>query len=152
MILHGQSAVDALESAEGILLTEMERRVVMCEGFATEPYHCTSNVLTSGCGQTGHWIDKPFRDAFNYHADKAAALFPEWRLYPTWLKAELVQACYRGDLLASKRTCELIRARKWEEAAIEFLDHKEFKDQKTPDGIKKRILAVHYALMLRACQ
>lgn len=152
MILHGQAAVDALEASEGILLTEMERRTVLCEGWATEPYHCTAGVLTSGCGQTGHWIDKPFRDAFNHHADRAAARFPEWRSFPSYLKTELIQIEYRGDLGSSKKTCELIRARKWEAAATEFLDHKEFKDPKTSEGIKKRILAVHYALMLRAVQ
>jgi hypothetical protein len=152
MIYRGQAAIDALEASEHILLTELERRTVWCEGYSTEEYLCDNGVTTSGCGQTGHWIGKPFRECFNYHADRAAARFPDWRLFGTWLKAELIQAEYRGDLGASKRTCELIRARKWEEAAIEFINHKEFKDPDTSEGIKARILAVHYALMLKSVQ
>jgi len=148
----GQAAVDALEAREGILVTELERRTVMCEGYATEKYLCDKGVETDGCGQTGRWIGRPFREAFNYHADRAAARFPEWRLFPSHLKIELVQIEYRGDLGTSKKTCELIRARKWEAAAMEFLDHAEFKDPGTSKGIKKRILAVHYALMLMECQ
>jgi hypothetical protein len=152
VIYHGQAAIDALESAERILLTELERRTVWCEGYATKEYYCENGVKTSGCGQTGHWIGKPFRECFNYHADRAAARFPEWRLFPPHLKIELVQIEYRGDLGKSKKTCTLIRARKWEEAAIEFINHKEFQDPDTSAGIKARILAVHYALMLRAVQ
>jgi len=152
MIYHGQAAVDAVEAKEGILLTEMERRTVMCEGYATEPYKDTKGILTSGCGQTGHWIDKPFRDAFNHHADRAAARFPDWRLYPSYLKSELVAAEYRGDLGLSRKACEHIRNGRWEIAAGEFLDNDEYRNPATSDGIKRRLRALHYALLLRAMQ
>lgn len=152
MIYHGKAAIDALEHDEGIELTEIERRTVMVEGYATEPYECTSGVLTDGCGQTGQWIGKPFRDAFGHHMDRAKALLPDWRIYPAYLKAELMQAVYRGDLGSSPKACALMRARKWGAAAAEWLDHKEYKAADTPDQIKRRILAVHYALMLMECQ
>ncbi len=152
MIYHGKEACDVLEAKEHILLTEMERRVVMCEGYATEPYEDTKGILTSGCGQTGYWIDKPFRDAFNTHADRAAARFPDWRLMPTYLKTELVASEYRGDLGLSRKACEHIRNGRWEAAAGEFLDNNEYRDPATPESIKRRLRALHYALLLRSQQ
>lgn len=152
MIYHGKQAVDALEAKENILLTEMERRTVMCEGYADEPYRDTKGILTSGVGQTGHWIDKPFRDAFNHHADRCAARFPEWRMMPSYLKTELVQCEYRGDLGLSKKACEHVRNGRWEAAAGEFLDNAEYRNPATPEGIKRRLRALHYALLLRSQQ
>lgn len=152
MIYHGRDAIAALEAAEGIELNEIERRTVLCEGYATEPYTCTSGVLTDGCGQTGEWIGRPFRDAFLHHVERAKKILPDYRMYPTGLKAELMQACYRGDLTGSPKACQFMRSGLWEAAAIEWLNHKEYKAPDTPRGIKKRILAVHYALMLMECQ
>lgn len=154
MIYHGQAAIEALERDEGIELNEIERRTVMCEGYSTEPYpdSDTPPTLTNKVGQTGEWLHRPFRDAFLHHVERAKAILPNWRTYPTGLKAELMQACYRGDLVASPKACRLMREGKWEQAAVEWLDHAEFQDVDTPKQIKKRILAVHYALLLMECQ
>lgn len=152
MIYHGKEACDVLEAKEHIMLTEMERRVVMCEGYSDEPYKDTKGILTSGVGQVGYWIDKPFRDAFNNHADRAAARFPDWRLMPTYLKTELVQSEYRGDLGLSRKACEHVRNGRWEAAAGEFLDNDEYRNPATPEGIKRRLRALSYALLLRSQQ
>jgi len=151
-IFHGKAACDALEAAEGIELSEMERRVVMLEGYATEPYKCTAGVLTNGCGQTGEWISRPFRDSFLHHVERAKARFPDWRLFPSYLKTELVQAEYRGDLGLSKKACEHLRNGRWETAAGEFLDNAEYRNPATSEGIKRRLRALHYALLLRSQQ
>lgn len=151
-IFHGKAACDALEAKEGILLTDMERRVVMVEGYSDKPYKDTKGILTSGVGQTGEWLNKPFRDSFNHHADRCAARFPDWRLFPSYLKTELVQSDYRGDLGLSPKACDHVRNGRWEVAAGEFLDNAEYKNPATPEGIKKRLRALHYALMLRAMQ
>ncbi len=152
MIYHGKQAVDALEAAEGIELNEMERRVVWCEGYATKPYKDTKGILTSGVGQTGEWLTRPFRDGFLHHVERCKARFSDWRLYPSYLKAELVQAEYRGDLGLSPKACSHVKNGRWEAAAGEFLDNAEYRNAATPEGIKRRLRALHYALMLRAMQ
>lgn len=152
-IYHGARAVWELERAEGITVTELEHRTVMCEGYATEMYQCTrpsGGVWTSGVGQTGEWIGKPFREAFEHHVKRAQSHIPDLLVFPGFLQAELIQAEYRGDLGISPKACRLIRGGLWKEGAIEFLDHDEYQNPKTSQGIKDRIMAVHYALMLRA--
>lgn len=151
-IYHGRAAIEALEHDEGIELNEIERRTVMVEGYATEPYQDTKGIWTNKAGQTGEWLNRPFRDAFLHHVERAKKILPDWRIYPTGLKAELMQACYRGDLTGSPKACQFMRSGLWEAAALEWLNHQEFQDPDTPKGIKKRILAVHYALMLMECQ
>jgi hypothetical protein len=153
MILHGAEACAALEQAQGIELNEMERRVVMCEGYASgEPYRDTKGILTSGVGQTGEWLNRPFRDAFLHHVERVKNRFPDFRLFPSYLRTELVASEYRGDLGLSPKACEHVRLGRWEVAAGEFLDNAEFKNPATPEGIKRRLKALHYALMLRAMQ
>jgi len=151
-IYHGRQACEALEAAEGIELNEMERRVVMLEGYSDEPYRCTANVLTCGVGQTGEWLNRPFRDSFLHHVERCKARFPDWRLYPAYLKTELVASEYRGDLGISRKACEHVRNGRWEAAAGEFLDNAEYRSPSTPEGIKKRLRALHFALMLRSVQ
>jgi len=152
VIYHGKSACDALEAAEKIELTPAERRIVMLEGYATEQYRCTAGILTNGCGQTGEWIARPFRDSFMHHVERAKARFNDWRTYPEYLKTELIQAEYRGDLGQSPKAISFIRAGLWEAAANEFLNSAEYRNPATPKQIKRRMLAVHYALRLRAQQ
>jgi len=153
-IYHGRAAIEALEHDEGIELNEIEQRTVMCEGYSTEPYPDSDDqpTLTNKVGQTGEWLYRPFRDCFLHHVERAKKMLPNYRTFPTGLKAEIMQACYRGDLALSPKACALMRDEKWEQAAAEWLDHKEYKSEDTPDGIKRRIRAVHYALMLRAMQ
>lgn len=152
MILHGTAACAELERVEGIELTEIERRTVMCEGYSNAIYKDTKGIPTYGVGQTGIWLNKPFREAFNHHVERVKNRLPDYRTYPSYLKAELVQAEYRGDLGLSPKACEHIRNGRWEVAAGEFLDNDEYRNMQTPEGIKKRLRAVHYALLLRSQQ
>jgi hypothetical protein len=151
-IYHGTRAVWELEKAEGITLTEIEHRTVMCEGYATEPYPDSDDppTLTNKVGQTGEWLHKPFREAFEYHVKRAQKRIPDLLVFPGFLQAELIQAEYRGDLGLSPKACQFIRWGQWRKGAVEFLNHAEYQNPKTPQGIKDRIEAVHYALMLRA--
>lgn len=152
MILHGAAACNELERVEGIELNELERRVVMCEGYSNAIYRDTKGIQTYGVGQTGEWLNRPFRDAFLHHVERVKNRFPDYRTYPTYLKAELVQAEYRGDLGLSPKACEHVRMGRWEAAAGEFLDNAEYRNTMTPEGIKKRLRALHYALLLRSQQ
>jgi hypothetical protein len=58
-----------------------------------------------------------------------------------------MSAFYRGDIQQSPMFRKLFNEYKYEEAAIEFLDHKEYKAKNTPKQIKQRIKEVHDAIM-----
>jgi hypothetical protein len=152
MKLHGEAAVKAVEEREGRKLSYAEWRVVMVEGYATEIYPDTKNIPTVGVGQTGEWLHRSFKDAFQHHVERAKQRLPDLDEYPAFLFAEIIQAEYRGDLGYSKKACAHMRLGRWQIAAAEWLDHAEYKRADTSKGIKKRIKAVHYALMLMAMQ
>lgn len=151
-ILHGTQAIAAIEAAEKRKLSYPERRIVMLEGYADEPYRCSNDVLTCGVGQTGAWLDKTFLESFAHHVQRAAKRLPALGEYPEYLQAEIVQAEYRGDLGISPKACGHIKAHNWTAAAHEFLNHAEYKSPSCPAQIKRRIEAVHHALMLRSAQ
>ena len=151
-ILHGTQAIAAIEAEEHRTLSYPERRIVMLEGYADEPYRCSAGVLTCGVGQTGVWLDKTFLESFAHHVQRAAKRLPGLAEMPEYLQTELVQAEYRGDLGMSPKACSHIKASNWKAAAHEFLDHKEYKNPNCPAQIKRRIEAVHHALMLRSVQ
>lgn len=152
MILYGRKAVEAVEQREGRTLSYGERRVVMLEGYATEIYHDTKNVPTSGVGQTGQWLHSTFKAAFSHHIDRVRQRLPDFDSYPEYLRGELVQAEYRGDLGLSPKAVSKVRSGFWEEAATEFLNNKEYKAPATSRGIKRRMEAMAAALVLRSKQ
>jgi len=152
LIYHGHQAVLKLREKEGAHLTPEEWRVVMLEGYATEPYTDTKGILTCGVGQTGEWLYRPFKEAFAYHVDRVRKRLPLYESYPSFLRCELMQAEYRGDLGLSPKAVKLMWEKKWEEAAEEFLDNNEYRKLSTPASIKKRMEALYHAIMLHAKQ
>jgi hypothetical protein len=67
---------------------------------------------------------------------------PKFNDLPAALKVQLLQSSYRGDIGSdSPETIKLINQGKWEEAAVEFLRHKEYLDPETSTGIKSRMEA-----------
>ncbi len=151
MILHGRQAVDAVEKQLGRLLNDIEHRVVMVEGCSTKEYFCSAGVLTNNVGQTGVWLNKTFPQALEYHIQRVRNRLPAYDSYPEYLKRELVQSEYRGDLGLSPKAMRLVRGGMYDQAAIEFLDHKEYRDTNSK-GIRKRIEAVSHALNLYDCE
>ena len=152
MILHGRAAVKAVEVAEARKLSVEEERVVMLEGYATTLYQDHKGIDTYGVGQTGEWISKSFRDSFNHHVNRVRNRLPDYDKYPQYLRTELIASEYRGDLGLSPKTIGLIRDGRFKAAAEEFLDHKEYKNPNTPTGVRKRLEALFFALMLRSVQ
>lgn len=152
MILHGEEACKAVEYKEQIFLTPEERRVVMVEGYSTTVYLDTKGIETSGVGQTGKWLDKPFRESFDYHVERVCKRLPSYPSYPEYLRCELIASEYRGDLGLSPKAVGFLRDGRWKTAAEEFLNNAEYKNPATPSGIKRRMEALHYALMLKASQ
>lgn len=147
-VWHGDHAVEMVELLEGEDLTYEKERVVRLEGYVLGTYYDTKGILTGGVGQTGKWLNRSFSDSFEHHVKRAEYRVPGLRKLPEFLRAELIQAEYRGDLGMSPKTCRYIRAGHWEAAAEEFLDHAEYKSRRTPVQIKRRIEAVSHALAL----
>lgn len=150
MILHGLEAVKALERELDCTLSYKQRRVVMLEGYATEPYLDTKGIVTTGVGQTGQWIQRGFKAAFLHHLDRAEARFPDFSRYPEFIQGEILQAEYRGDWGHSPKTTKLIKERKFTPAAHEFLDSAEYREGNI--GISRRMEAVSLALRLYGLQ
>ena len=152
MILHGRDAVRAVEEREGRDLSYAESRVVMLEGYATEIYPDTKNIPTNGVGQTGRWLHTTFKEAFEYHVDRVEQRLQDFRAYPEYLQAELMQCEYRGDLGLSPLAMGYLRNSQFQSSAVEFLNNAEYKNPETSPGIKKRLRSLHHALMLRSNQ
>ena len=141
----GMQAIEAVEELEGPLNLK-QKRVVELEGFVGVPYLDTKGITSYGVGQTGEFIDKTFKESFAAHEAKARDLVEVYDELPENVQAELVQAAYRGDLQQSPKFRKLLNEKRFSEAAVEFLDHEEFKNPKTPKQIKERILSVSMAV------
>lgn len=146
MIYHGKRAVEEAERFLGRKMKPEERRACYLEGYSDEVYLDTKGIETFGMGQTGEWIAKGLDAALNAHELRVVARLPEYYDYPEYLRCELYQAEYRGDLGHSPATVKLINARKFDLAPEEFLDNQEYKT--APDSIRRRMRAVAAALIL----
>ena len=146
MIYHGKKAIEAAERFLGRKLKPEERRACYLEGYSDEVYLDTKGIETFGMGQTGEWITKGLDAALNHHELRVMNRLPGYHGLPEYLRCELYQAEYRGDLGHSPATCRLVNSSKYAEAAVEFLDNAEY--QSAPSGIKARMQALAYALNL----
>jgi len=149
--LTGNAAIKRVEQNEGRTLSPAERRVVEVEGFADKGYYDKKGILTYGVGQTGDWIKKSFTDSFNAHVERAENRVNQgnpkrWDKLPEYLKIEMIQSEYRGDLGKSPKAMRLFRAGKMQEAAVMFLDSDEYRNPKTSKGVKDRMKATSNAM------
>jgi len=143
---YGKEAIKEVEKIEGPL-SNKEKRIVILEGYVDGVYLDTKGIPTSGVGQTGKYMNMSAKDSIAKHEDKTRKLIPSYKKLPEYLQAELLQATYRGDLGDSPNFRKLFNEGKYEEAATEFLDHKEYKDANTKQQIKERIKAVSDAVL-----
>lgn len=145
---YGKDAIVEVEKREGRTLSLAERRVVEEEGFVSGEYEDDKGISTSGVGQTGKYKDMSFKETFDAHEKDAKRLVDNYGKLPEYLQAELVQAQYRGDLQQSPAFVKLLEEGKYEEAATELLDHKEYKERKAveDDGVTRRLEALRDAV------
>lgn len=146
MIHHGKKAVEAAEKHLGRKLKPEERRACYLEGFSDEIYLDTKGIETFGMGQTGEWITKGLEAALIHHEVRVLNRLRDYHNYPEYLRCELYQAEYRGDLGHSPAACKLINSREFGKAAIEFLDNAEYRT--APNSIRRRMESVAHALNL----
>ena len=143
---YGLKAIPILEERLGRRLTNKEKRIVTEEGLVDGEYYDSKNIITYGVGQTGEYIKAGFEASVKEHEDRTRAMIPDYDILPEYLQSELLQSMYRGDLGDSPTARRLFNQGRYEEAADEFLNHDEYKDRKTPDHIKARILSVSKAM------
>lgn len=148
---YGQDAIAKVEELEGTL-SEEEKRIVSLEGFVDVPYLDSEGNWTIGAGLSKKFKDSTFKEAFVKHRDRAAKSIKGFDELPELLRAELIQAEYRGDLGQSKKFREKFnKARTMGDyilAAEEFLDNKDYrKSRKKGTGIADRMQAVADAVV-----
>lgn len=149
---YGQEAVNKVEKLIGRKLSIPEIRVVEEEGYVEGKYKDDKGNVTSGVGQTGKYMNMSFEDTFKAHEDIARSMIPSYDDLPDLVKAELAQAAYRTDLQQSPEFRKLFNAGKYEEAAKEFLDNKDYRDSLVRNsrgedhGVARRMEAVANAV------
>jgi hypothetical protein len=151
-IFYGNGAVAKVVELEGEL-TPLQRAVVLEEGYVDAVYEddaATSgirseNVKTRGVGQTGKYMDMTFKESFEAKLNEAKELFPNFDNLSHSQQEAIISTHYRGDTrLRSGKVAAwvgLVNEGKFEEASVELLDHKEYKERKKKgrDGVVKRL-------------
>jgi len=151
-IFYGNDAVSKVVELEGEL-TPLQRAVVLEEGYVDAVYEddaATSgirseNVKTRGVGQTGKYMDMTFKESFEAKLNEAKELFPNFDNLSHSQQEAIISTHYRGDTrLRSGKVAAwvgLVNEGKFEEASVELLDHKEYKERKKKgrDGVVKRL-------------
>lgn len=138
---YGDKAVAEVEKLEGPL-DNIAKEIVHEEGFVTGDYLDDKGISTAGVGQTGKFKGKPFKEVYAFFVKETKRLVPAYDQYPEHVQASLVGLAYRGDLQQSPTFRKLLAQGDYEEAAVELLNHKEYKERKKkskPDGVVKRL-------------
>jgi len=130
----------------GRLLTPMEEHLVKQEGYSTKEYKDTKGIATTGVGQTGEFSDMSFDEVMQAQADKTRRLFPGFDTLPEELQKNIFSSVYRGSLSGSPKTIQLFNSGDRAAAADEFLNNDEYRNPKTPQSIKDRMLATANAM------
>lgn len=146
-IYYGESAIKQVEKDEGSL-TATQKHLVTLEGYVRGEYQDTKGITTRGVGQTGKFADMTFKQSFDVHVRRTKSRIRNFDTYPDFVKQELIQAEYRGDLGNSPKFMSLLNAGNFSEAAEEFLDVDEYRDSlEDGTGIATRMEMVRDALL-----
>jgi len=147
-IFYGADAVAKVKAVEGNIPPEAER-IIELEGFVDVPYLDHKGIVTVGVGQTGDFMRKSFMETFREKEEDVAEIIDNYETFPSYLKAELVQAMYRGDIKKGHNWVKQVNQGKFKKASDTFLIHKEYEDllKTDPDnGVVARLEAVSKAL------
>jgi GH24 family phage-related lysozyme (muramidase) len=146
-IYAGKAAVKQVVAAEGAL-TPQQEHLVMLEGYASGEYSDTKGIKTTGVGQTGKFAKMPFKQVYDIHVKRAQSRVGGFKDLPVYVRQELVQAEYRGDLAGSPKFLAKLNARDYKAAAEEFLDNEDYRESvEDGTGVASRMELVHQALL-----
>ena len=98
-------------------------------------------LLSGEQALTDEQIDVLLASDIEEYVKTAQRLFPQFDSYPLYLRQALVDGCYRGDLLDSPKTRELINQGRWEDASREYLNRDDYRNAglNGMNGITKRM-------------
>jgi GH24 family phage-related lysozyme (muramidase) len=126
---YGKDAVNKVIQIEG-KLNSLQEYVVREEGFVDGNYLDTKNIVTSGVGQTGKYKNMTFKEVFKIHQEEAKRYVPKFDSLSEKQQKALMSLVYRGDLQKSPTFRDRVNEGNFEQAAIELLDHKEYREYK----------------------
>jgi GH24 family phage-related lysozyme (muramidase) len=126
---YGKNAISRVEKDEGEL-NSLQEYVVEHEGFVGGEYKDTKNIVTSGVGQTGKYKNMTFKEVFKIHQEEAKRYVPKFDSLSEKQQKALMSLVYRGDLQKSPTFRDRVNEGNFEQAAIELLDHKEYREYK----------------------
>ena len=127
--LLGKDAITAVEALEGRELSIPERMVVEEEGYVPMEYKDRKDISTVGVGQTGKFKDMSFGEAYAAHEADARRYIKNYDVLPPEMQGHIMSAMYRGDLKPNYKWVKLFNEGNYGAAAIEFLDHEEYKKE-----------------------
>lgn len=115
--------------------------LIMEEGFVPGQYDDDVGVKTEGVGQTGENIGANFfTETYPKYEARAREKVKNYNKLPEKTQMAVLSAVYRGDL--GPKAAKLIEEGKFEAAAKEYLNHKEYRQRKRKnpeDGVVKRM-------------
>ena len=126
---YGRDAVNKVVKREGALTSDQEY-VVEHEGFVGGEYKDTKGISTSGVGQTGKYKDMTFKEVFKIHQEEAKRYVPKFDSLSENQQKALMSLVYRGDLQKSPTFRKRVNEGNFEQAAVELLDHEEYREYK----------------------
>jgi len=135
---HGSKAVREVIRKYGRQITQEMVPVIEWEGFSHGTYTDTKGIETSGVGQTGIYADLDFPTVFYQKKAELLKYTPSLSSLPDEVQDALLVANYRGDWAGSPKTRAFFTEGMYEEAAEEYLNNAEYKNEATPKQIKER--------------
>ena len=146
-VYYGKGAIKQVEKDEG-KLTDIQQHLVTLEGYVRGEYKDTKGIVTRGVGQTGKFADMTFKQSFEAHVKRTKSRIRNFDALPDFVKQELIQAEYRGDLALSPKFRGLFNAGNYQEAAAEFLDSDDYRNSlEEGTGVADRMEMVSEAIM-----
>lgn len=134
------------------LYTRAKQYISKHEGIRYKPYKDSKGNWTVGIGHkilkgetfpnelSPQEVGSLFAKDLNEHTRRARRIFPKFDQYNIMRQCAILDGVFRGDLSKSPKTIKLINAGKWEEAAKEYLNNREYQKSKAEDtGVWKRM-------------
>ena len=126
---YGSNAIAEVTRREGTL-NSLQEHIVNEEGFVDGEYKDTKNILTSGAGQTGEFMGQSFKETYKVQLQRVKEKIPNFDNLPENKQKALMSLGYRGDVGKNHSWVKLFNEKKYEAAATELLNHKEYLEYK----------------------
>jgi len=127
LLKEGPAAIKEAEKIKGAPLTEVEKEIVLREGYSPVPYRDDKGIPTIGFGQTGEFMTKSFSDVLSKKEKEITRYFPDYDKLDEGLKATLMGLYYRGDVKKNYKWVKEFNKGNYVAAAGNLLDNDEYR-------------------------